>query len=87
MFKNHTFDIGDDGQIEHGFVYKKFSDKMDGVFGDANSISLVDGPSIQVNRVSNRDEFTYEVLFDIYLNQNKDLIESLYDGTSTSDYE
>lgn len=87
VFKNHTFDIGDDGQIERGFVYKKFSDKMAGAFGDANSISLVDGPSIKVKRVSNRDEFTYEVLFDIYLNQNKDLIESLYDGTSTSDYE
>ena len=87
VFKNHTFDIGDDGPIEHGFVYKKFSDKMGSVFGDANAISLVDGSSIKVNRVSNRDEFTYEVLFDIYLNQNKNLLESLYDGAPTSNYE
>ena len=68
VFKNHVVEIDDTG-MEHGLVYGRFLDKIAKVFGDMRNITLVDGSSIKVKRVtsgsSGRDEFTYEVLMDI----------------------
>ena len=84
VFKNHVVEI-DDTDMEHGFVYGKFASEIQNVFGENSTLTLVDGSSIKVKRVdsSGKDEFTYEVVFDIHLNQNKDLLKFLYGGTST----
>ena len=80
VFKNHVVEI-DDTDMEHGFVYGKFASEIQNVFGENSTLTLVDGSSIKVKRIDRRDEFTYEVVFDIHLNQNKDLLKSLYNGT------
>ena len=86
VFKNHVVEI-DDTDMEHGFVYGKFASEIQDVFGENSNLTLVDGSSIKVKRVDSRDEFTYDVLMDINILQNKKLLDELYDGTTTSPYE
>ena len=74
IFDNGTSDT-DDINVFEGKLYKHFKEELiDRTFNDKQSIVLSDHPSIQVTRVSQVDNFTYEVLFDLNFNVNKRII-------------
>lgn len=92
MFKNNLHDI-DDSHIQDGRLYQYLYKEIQDTFqtktapkAPLSSIPLVDKPAFEVRRVSNVDQFTYECVFDLYLMQNKKLMEYLLD-TAESTYD
>ena len=69
--KNNLEDI-DESQVVDGNVYGHLTDNIGKAFGQKASIPVVDSPSIEVNRINRVDTFTYEVLIDVHVIQNKD---------------
>ena len=68
----------DDSVIQNGNPYTSLMQKIRGVFGNNPNIVLVDSPSMQVRRVTSSGAtdyiFKFEIDFDLYLMQNKSLM-------------
>ena len=69
-------------------MYKFLTGKISEVFGTKPTVVLVDKPSIKVQRVTasgvTNDTFSYDVIFDLYLMQNKDLMTYLRNNDLTN---
>ena len=76
IYANNLEEI-DSRNMHAGNIYRPFIDRISGVFGEGNSIELVDGTSVSVQRIEEKDVFTYEFLFDLHLMQNKELMKKL----------
>lgn len=68
VFKNNLNDI-DDSRIFGGTLYAKLTELMDGVFGQDQTILMVDEPSFVVTRADQNqpDQFTCTAYFDLDL--------------------
>ena len=77
VYKNNLDDIDDSNMVD-GNVYKHLSDKIKATFGANQDIKIVDAPSIEVKRIEQTgdDTFEYNVLMDVHIMQNKDWMEN-----------
>lgn len=73
VFKNCIEEI-DDSKILLGKAYGYLNGVVETVFGDSTSLPLVDKSSIQVTRVEQQDNFTYNVHLDLYLMHSNDYL-------------
>ena len=86
VFKNNLVDIDESNMVD-GNVYRHLSDNIASAFGSKSNILVVDSPSIEVKRIKDSkgndvDTFTYNVLMDVHIMQNKEWMKkhSTYDG-------
>ena len=77
MFKNNLEDIDDSNMVD-GNVYGHLLDNITASFGNGNNLTMVDSPSIEVRRVDPVDTFTYNVLMDVHIIQNKDWMKNQF---------
>ena len=81
VFNNNSFEF-DANVIYSGYPYHYLRNVVEGLFagqGDGNSLNslvLVDGPAISVSRIENVDAFTYNVVLDLRLSQNKSYMDN-----------
>lgn len=75
IYKNNLEDI-DESNMVNGNIYGYLKDKVDGTFGTNSDVLVVDSPSIEVKRIDDVDTFTYKVLMDVYIMQNKEWMQN-----------
>ena len=70
-----------------GNIYRHLARRISDTFGTASNVLVVDSPSIEVKRIKDAggndvDTFTYNVLMDVHIMQNKDWMKNhrTYDG-------
>lgn len=71
IYKNNLKEV-DESAIVNGNVYQYLQGKIQSAFGNNSNILVVDSPSIEVKRIDQVDTFTYNVLMDVHILQNKD---------------
>ena len=81
MFKNNLRDI-DESNMAGGNIYRHLAGRISDTFGTSSNVIVVDSPSIEVRRINDVDTFTYNVLMDVHIMQNKEWMKnhSAYDG-------
>ena len=74
IYKNNLEDI-DESNMADGNVYGYLTGKINETFGNNSNVLVADSPSIVVNRITSAgndvDTFTYNVLMDVHIMQNK----------------
>ena len=80
IYKNNLEDIDESNMVD-GNVYGRLSNNIRNTFGNKTNVLVADSPSIVVKRIKNStnhddDVFTYNVLMDAHIMQNKEWMKS-----------
>ena len=79
MFKTISGELDYSDNVS-GNIYDSVLRTIHDVFGENEVLTLVDKPSILVNRIDEQDVFSYDIYFDLNLRSSKNVIDKTHEG-------